>query len=70
MGLGDTIRNMAGKVKDKVGSTVAKDGVDAAAAKVDSATGNKYESEIDKGRNLADQRADQYFDEPPQTPNR
>lgn len=54
MGIGDSMRNMADKAKEKVSPDKAKEGIDKAGDKVDDATGGRYESQVDKGQELAE----------------
>jgi antitoxin protein of toxin-antitoxin system len=50
MGISDSFRDMADKAKDKIGSERAEQGVDAAGDKLDEATDNKYEGQVDRGQ--------------------
>lgn len=63
MGIGQTLRKLADRAKEKVQPEHAERGVDKAAEQVDQRTGGKHQSKIEKGREKGRGAAGKYFQE-------
>jgi hypothetical protein len=68
MGIADSIRDMAGKAKDKIDPAKAKEGIERAGDKVDEATGHKYEDYVNRGQNAAKSGVDKISDQDREQP--
>lgn len=61
MGIGDSMRDLAGKAKDKISPDQANEGLDQVEDRANEATGGRYESQLDKGREVAGEQVDRRF---------
>lgn len=63
MRIGQLLRNLLGRIRGRVRPEQAESGIDKAADRFDQATGGKYRSKVDKGREKAKNTAKKYLRE-------
>lgn len=69
MGIGDSMRNLVGKGKDNISPDQANEGLEQAEDRANDATGGRFESQLDQGRETVEHQFEQQQQQTEQPPD-